>query len=90
MGLFSKDINLSALLDVFNLLNLQAVTSRDQTYTTSDILPIPGGKTTADIEPYAITSRGVRYNPANNNANFGKPQATQDPRIFQFSLRAAF
>jgi hypothetical protein len=88
--LFSKDINLSLVADVFNLINFQATQTVDQAYTTSDILPIPGGKTQQDIEDYAITSRGARYNPASNNANFGKPQTTQDPRIFQFSLRASF
>jgi hypothetical protein len=37
-----KDKSLTVSLDVFNLFNFQGTTGRDQTYTRSAVLPVPG------------------------------------------------
>jgi len=77
-------------LDVFNLFNFQAEVSRDQTYTSSDVLPIENG-TTADL-PGKIrhASSADPFLPSEVNPSFGRPAAYQPPRYFKFGLRTTF
>jgi hypothetical protein len=73
--------------DIFNLFGLQGVTSRDERYTSSDVVPVtsaPGGvavikKNNGDL----LTAEEV-------NPNFGQPTAFQAPRRFRIGVRATF
>jgi len=82
---FSKDLALSVTMDVFNVLNLQSVIAVDETYTVSDVNPIPGG-TQADLRNLTDTE-GM---PVVVNPNFGRPTAYQRPRTFRFGVRFEF
>jgi hypothetical protein len=84
----SKVVEIS--LDVFNLFNFQAEVSRDQTYTSSDVLPIENG-TEADLATkIRHASSSDPFLPGEKNASFGKPAAYQPPRYFKFGLRTTF
>jgi outer membrane receptor protein involved in Fe transport len=39
----TKDSHLQVSMDIFNLFNFQGVTSRDETYTSDDVLPVADG-----------------------------------------------
>jgi len=86
-----KDKTVQATVDVFNIFNLQAVTQKDQRYTASDVLPVPGGTPNADGTIPGITrSDGSEFLASEINANFGRPTAYQAPRVFRFGLRTTF
>lgn len=81
----SRDI--AVTVDVYNLLNLQAAIARDTTYTRTDVLPIPGGKSSSDLSRIT-TPDGSAFDPKTDvNPNFGKVTAYQAPRIVRFGLR---
>jgi hypothetical protein len=82
---FSKDLALTVSMDVFNVLNFQTVTAIDETYTTGDVNPIPGG-TTSDLRNLT-DSDGM---PVVVNPNFGRPLAYQRPRTVRFGVRFDF
>jgi TonB dependent receptor/Carboxypeptidase regulatory-like domain len=85
----AKDKDLTVSLDIFNLFNFQAETSRDQRYTGSDVLPIPNGN--AKQLPGSVrTTTGAPFNAAEVNPNFGKATAYQPPRYFRFGIRTTF
>ncbi|MCX4241616.1 TonB-dependent receptor [Paraliomyxa miuraensis] len=82
---FNKDLALTVSMDVFNVLNLQQVIAVDETYTTGDVNPIPGG-TMDDLD----NLNDIYGDPVVKNPNFGKPIAYQRPRTFRFGLRFEF
>ena len=99
-----KDSTLSVSVDVFNLFNFQAETSRDQSFTYANVRPIDGG-TAADLpnkdEAACATSAGCRYklvnfedgspfDPANRNPNYGSPTSYQSPRTVRMGVRLTF
>ncbi|UQA60458.1 TonB-dependent receptor [Polyangium aurulentum] len=99
-----KDSTLSVNLDVFNLFNFQAETSRDESFTYANVRPIDGG-TTSDLptkgESACPTSAGCRYklvnyedgspfDPANRNPNYGSPTSYQSPRTIRMGIRLTF
>jgi hypothetical protein len=76
---------LSLTADVFNLLNLQAVTSTDEVYTNDYVDPkdktrVEDLTTLQTPDKVLITKRD----------NFGKPTSWQAPRVFRFGLRGEF
>ena len=84
----AKDRDLTVSLDIFNLFNFQAETSRDQTYTRTDVLPIANG-TTNDLTSLR-NSTGTPFKASEVNPNFGKPTAFQAPRYFRIGIRTTF
>jgi hypothetical protein len=80
-----KDKAVQATMDIFNLLNFQAATQRDERYTSVPVLPIVNG----GIDNLQH-SDGTPFNPAEKNPNFGSYANYQPPRIFRFGLRLTF
>jgi outer membrane receptor protein involved in Fe transport len=74
--------DLTVTIDVYNLLNWQAATDVDNTYTRADVLP----SSTGDLTNIKTTDGGTLAK-SNVNPNFGRVTAYQDPRIFRFGLR---
>ncbi len=97
---FTKDVNLTLTMDIFNLFNFQAATAMDQTYTNSDVLPIlPDASgnppTTKDLPTKDSPGRlrnadGTPFDPRAVNPNFGKPTGYQSPRQFRFGMKLSF
>jgi hypothetical protein len=101
----SKDSTLTVTMDIFNLFNFQAATGMDQTYTTSDVLPIPpdaSGKAApfkdletkqkdGTIKTKLIHPDGTPFDPkTEKNNNFGNPTSYQSPRQFRFGMKVTF
>ncbi|MDC3962490.1 TonB-dependent receptor [Polyangium jinanense] len=99
-----KDSTLSVSVDVFNLFNFQAETSRDQSFTYANVRPIEGG-TAADLpnkgEAACATGAGCRYklvnledgspfDPADQNPRYGSPTSYQTPRTIRMGMRLTF
>jgi hypothetical protein len=82
-----RQMTWSVTLDIFNLLNFQAATSRDELYTTANVYGIKGGKP-EDIAGGKL--KNVQGGAIEVNPNFGNPNAYQAPRIFRFGARAEF
>ena len=77
-------------LDIFNLFNFQTEIARDQTYTSSDVLPIENG-TEADLATKIRHATSADpFLPGEKNPAFGKPTAYQPPRYFKIGLRTTF
>jgi outer membrane receptor protein involved in Fe transport len=86
-----KDKTVSATIDIFNIFNLQAVTTKDNRYTASDVLPVIGGSANPDGSISGLKhTDGTDFNPSEKNPNFGRPTAYQAPRVFRFGLRTTF
>jgi len=83
--IMAKGITLSATADVFNLLNLQGVTSRVQEYTSDSIIADPKTKQT-DL----ATLQNADGQPVMKNKLFDTDNGYQDPRVFRFGLRGEF
>jgi hypothetical protein len=83
---WSRGVTMSLTADVFNVLNFQNVTARDQTYTETDVYPIENG-TRADLTNLVNADNGGMVAPSENHL---KPEAYQAPRVFRFGLRAEF
>ena len=81
--------SITASVDVFNLLNFQELTSRDERYTTSDVNPIVGGKT-SDLGKLRNSTTGQLIQKSEINPNFSNPTSYQPPRQFRFGLRGTF
>ena len=75
-------------VDVFNLLNFQELTQRDDEYTTSDVNPIVGGKK-GDLSKLRTTD-GALLQKKEVKQNFSNPTAYQAPRQFRLGLRGTF
>lgn len=82
---FSEDMSLEVTMDVFNVVNFQAVTGTDEIYTFSDVVPIAGGAM-ADLDSHT----DVNGEPIVENPNFGNPTSYQTPRQFRFGVRLNF
>ena len=82
---FAKRYRVELSLDVFNVLNLQQVTSIDQNYTVDRVLPMVGG-TYESLKNLTTTSGTVpRLNP-----NYGQPTGYQAPLSMRIGARFAF
>ncbi len=92
----AKQSVLTLNIDIFNLFNFQAATSRDQEFTRSNVLPISEGKTTELPDVATNTSGKLRnsdgtpFNPQSVNPNFLNPTAFQEPRQFRFGAKVTF
>jgi hypothetical protein len=96
--LFSADVRLAYVyhlsraqsvevtVDIFNVLNFQIETARDQRYTASPVQPILTGDSIAALQ----NADGTPFDPASKNPNFGNPAEYQPPRMFRFGLRTTF
>ncbi len=82
---FDRGSSLMLTVDVFNLLNLQAITARDQRYTNSPVSPVTNGNLT-DLR----SADGTPFDPAGVNPNFGSATAYQPPRTFRFGMKVSF
>ncbi|MCB9712775.1 MAG: TonB-dependent receptor [Myxococcales bacterium] len=82
---FGRDLALTATVDVFNALNFQSAIAVDETYTTADVNPIPGGSM-SDLNNLTDSAG----EPVVKNPNFGRAIAYQRPRTFRFGLRFEF
>ena len=76
---------ISVTADIFNVLNWQAVTSRDEVYTNQNVDPTQGFQVAnlnqlTDDEGTTVTKRD----------DFGKANGWQAPRVFRFGLRGEF
>jgi hypothetical protein len=81
----SKGIAVSVTADIFNVLNLQGVTSIDQEYTTDSVIATEGTKVgdlnkVENHEGMIITKK----------PSFGSETGYQDPRVFRFGVRGEF
>jgi outer membrane receptor protein involved in Fe transport len=81
-------------VDVFNLFNFQGATSRDQIYTTQDVLPVVDG-TSANLptktkEGKVLKVDGTPLKAEEVNPNFLNPTAFQEPRQFRFGAKVTF
>jgi outer membrane receptor protein involved in Fe transport len=96
---------LSLTLDVFNIFNFQGVTGMDQTFTFTQVHPIEGGGSAADVEAcrqpegdckvkvYAANKSvesSDRLPSGDINPNFKKPTAYQAPRSIRFGMKLSF
>lgn len=84
----ADDKTIGVSLDVFNIFNLQEVTSRDDIYTTSDVQPIVNGQRRALGTLTNTEGAVVRRNEI--NPNFGNANAYQTPRQIKFGIRGTF
>ena len=76
---------ISVTADIFNVLNLQAVTSIDQVYTNQNVDPIDGFQV-ANLN----TLRSDEDEPVARRSLFGSANGWQAPRVFRFGLRGEF
>lgn len=83
-----EDRQVGISLDVFNIFNLQEITSRDQEYTSSDVVPIVNGSraTLGTLQTVA----GQRLKRGEVNPNFGNATSYQTPRQIKFGIRGTF
>ena len=79
---------LGVSLDVFNLFNLQEVTSRDENYTFSDVNPIVNGQR-RDLG-HLTTASGALLTKSQVNPNFGNATSYQTPRQIKLGIRGTF
>ena len=93
----SKASTASITMDVFNIFNFQAATSRDQRYTNVAVQPIVNSNgtpaTPADVNDTTKFKHtdGTPFDPAaERNLNFGNPTQYQDPRQFRFGAKVTF
>jgi hypothetical protein len=86
-------LDLTALVNVYNLLNIQGTVAVEERWTNSDVLPIPGGRTTGDLPRIQrqIPNPAMPFTAdSEKNPNFGNPVAYQQPRLITFGLRLGF
>ncbi|WP_394838674.1 TonB-dependent receptor [Pendulispora rubella] len=89
MWRFESGVSLSVAVDIFNLLNFDAVLGRDERYTRADVLPIPNGSR-ADLANGVKTATGGALSAQQVNPNFGSANQYQEPRQFRFGIRGSF
>jgi hypothetical protein len=92
----SKESTASITMDIFNIFNFQGITSRDQTFTSTDAAPIvnkdgsvPTVKDLNDPAKFTHTD-GTPVLASDRNPNFGNPTSYQDPRQFRFGAKVSF
>jgi hypothetical protein len=81
----AKGVAISVTADIFNLLNVQGVTSRVQEYTSDSVIA-KAGTTVADLDK--VTNN--EGNPIEKNKAFGSDSGYQEPRVFRFGVRGEF
>ena len=94
----TKDTVLGLTMDIFNLFDFQGVTSRDETYTLSDVFPCQSGTlptssswTAANGCVKHSVQTTIPFNPKTEvNPNYGNPTSYQAPRQFRFGARVTF
>jgi hypothetical protein len=100
----SKDSQLTVSVDVFNLFNFQAETSRDELYTYASVRPIVNGtlddlaetsdeacKQTMSCPTKIVTwAGGSPLDPKGKNPNYGNPTSYQKPRQIRFGAKVTF
>ncbi len=101
----SNDYTLSLTLDVFNIFNFQQVTNVDQTFTFTQVHPIEGGGSAADVEACREGGEACKVKvftnnvpaetsaaltPGEVNPNFKRPTAYQAPRSVRFGVKLSF
>jgi outer membrane receptor protein involved in Fe transport len=99
------DYTLSLTLDVFNVFNFQGVTAVDQTFTSTQVHPIEGGGSPADVEACREEGGACKVkvydsslspessptlSPGDINPNFKKPTAYQAPRSIRLGMKLSF
>jgi outer membrane receptor protein involved in Fe transport len=87
---WDKGVDITALVNVFNFLNLQEPVSVDERWTNSDVLPIGGGRSPMDLQRVQTPTGGTFDPVRQTNPNFGRPTAYQQPRLVTFGLRMGF
>jgi len=88
---FENGMSLGVTMDIFNLFNFQGEVSRNQRYTSSDVLPLAGGTRGDLATPNTLTSSGGKpIDPSELNPNFGNANQYQEPRQFRFGVRGTF
>ncbi len=82
----------SLTVDVFNIFNFQGVTSVDQNYTFSSVLPVEGGVKAGDLTPGMVDNidTGEKLTEEELNPNFKKPTQYQAPRQIRLGLKYTF
>ena len=83
---WSRGVTMAVTADVFNVINFQNVTARDQNYTDLNVYPIENG-TKNDLANLVNADTGATVV---GNDNHLRPVAYQPPRVFRFGLRAEF
>ncbi|WP_437755402.1 TonB-dependent receptor domain-containing protein [Sorangium sp. So ce1389] len=95
VALASKS-TVTAFVDIFNLLNFQAVTRRDESYTDTSVLPLQpepgGGELTEDDLPRLKNADETLsdFDPNNRNPNFRDPLGYQEPRQVRLGMKVVF
>jgi TonB dependent receptor len=85
----TKNTVLGITMDMFNVFDFQGVTSRDETYTLSDVLPCQGGTLPTCVHHSVLVTEA--FNPKTEvNPNYGNPTSYQAPRQFRFGARVTF
>jgi outer membrane receptor protein involved in Fe transport len=80
-----RNVAFSVTADIFNVLNLQAVTSVNESYTSSGVVAVQGTK--ASDLPTLKDSEGKAVD---KKPSFGQASGYQAPRVFRFGVRGAF
>ena len=87
----NKDATLGITADIFNIFNFQSATGRDNSYTSSDVLPCTSGSLPSCIRHSDAGATKTPFDPKTEvNPNYGKPLAYQDPRQFRFGAKVTF
>jgi hypothetical protein len=81
----AKGMAVSITADVFNVLNLQGVTNRDQEYTTDSVIATAGTKV-SDLN----NLKNHDGNPIEKKKSWNTDTGYQDPRVFRFGVRGEF
>jgi outer membrane receptor protein involved in Fe transport len=84
-----KDKSITVTMDVFNLLNWQALTRVNENYTQANAVGKQGGKLTDATVLESDGSVRPLYR-EDKAANFGSPAGYQPARIFRFGIRGTF
>jgi hypothetical protein len=83
------DVDLEVYFDLFNLLNNQYETSRDNQYTLNNVHPIIGGDAT-DLAHAKAYASGVQGIPVVKNLNWDHTNARATPLTGRFGLAISF
>jgi hypothetical protein len=97
---FDKDRSVSVGIDIFNLINLQAVTGVDENYTNNVAVGKPNGNlndvrvqdpTTFQWRPLIACGKNSPPSCVSDiNTNYDNANAYQSPRRFRFNIRGTF
>jgi len=86
-----RGYDLSAFVDVINLLNQEGVALTDEVYTVDNVNPIVGGDLTDVVFAKQIDTNGAETNdPITNNIAYGTPLARYAPMFVRVGVRLSF